>query len=470
MKKSILEKGKLPPQALELEDAVLGALMIDKKSIIEIDFLDYSMFYKESNKLIFKAITDLYVESNNIDILTVGNQLRKDGNLDLIGGDWHLIQLTQKLSSSAHIETHARIIVQKFIQRNLIDISSELTNDAYDETSDVLDLLDSAYTKLNSVTEQTIRKQETEFKDVISSVLDRGIKIYNGDIKAGISTPIRQLTDKSGGWRDTELIIMAARPGMGKTAFALKCAREAISNNIPTAFFSLEMSTEQLTARLLSMEYRIDNHKFNISGLDITDQSIISDGYKELSKLPLYIDDTASLTIEQFKIKAKRLKSKHDIGLIVLDYLQLMGSSNSKGNREQEISKISRGLKMIAKELKIPVIALSQLSRAVESRGGSKRPMLSDLRESGAIEQDADMVMFFYRPEYYGITEWDDYDNVQTVNEAEYIVAKNRNGALVRNRMRFEGKYTLFSDLEDDNTWDDNEFQELKTVDTDLAF
>jgi len=461
----ILQKGKIPPSAIDLEETVLGALLIDSRAILEIEFLKAQMFYKENHQLIFEEILRIYTSSDMVDLLTIANGLRKSGNLENVGGDYYLVGLSQKVASSAHIEFHARIIQQKYIQRKLITISSEIIEDSYDEEADVLESLDNAYTKLNEVAESSLQQKEALFSEVISDVLKRGVQIFNKEILPGVETPIVKLTNATGGWRDDELIIMAARPGMGKTSFALKCGLDAAKSNIPTAFFSLEMSRQKLTSRILSMEYKIDNDKFNKDGLDPDSADRLSLGYDELSKIPFYIDDSSTLTIEQFKLKAKRLKAKNNIKLIIVDYLQLMTAGGGKGNREQEISKISRGLKAIAMELKIPVIALSQLSRAVETRGGSKRPLLSDLRESGAIEQDSDMVMFFYRPEYYGITEWeDDYDREPCKGEAEYIVAKNRNGGLIRNRMKFEGRFTLFSDIEDNfhhpDDFDASEFRQ----------
>lgn len=447
-----VQRGKIPPQAVDIEVAVLGALLIDVRGITEMaDFLSPEMFYKEAHQIIFETIMEMYFENEGIDFITVSQRLKKKEKIDKIGGDYYLIELTKSVATSAHIEYHARIILQKYIQRSLIKNSSAIIENCYSDSSDVLEVLDHAYNHLNEVAEKSIQQQETPFPSIIRSQIEKGYKLYIGEIKAGIPTPIQQLTHKSGGWRDKELIIMAARPGMGKTSFALKAGIIAAEEGYPTAFFSLEMSKEQLTNRILSMEAKIDNGKFNISGLSEEDVTCAEAFEKKLSKIPFYIDDTAALTIEQFQIKAKRLRSKYGIRIIIVDYLQLMHSTAKKGNREQEISAISRGLKKVSMDLGIPVIALSQLSRAVETRGGNKRPMLSDLRESGAIEQDADMVMFFYRPEYYSIEEWDDYDNSPTAGQAEYIVAKNRNGGLVRNRMRFDAKYTLFSDLDQHN-------------------
>jgi replicative DNA helicase len=454
------EKGKLPPQAIELEEAILGAMMIDKKGIEDvIDILFTDVFYKPEHQLIYKSIFDLYRQNKPIDLLTISDDLVKIGKLQDAGGDMALINLTQKVSSSAHIEYHSRIVLQKYIQRKLIDSSAKTIEQSYRDNTDVFDSIDLAYNNLNEIAEIAIKKQEQSFGSYVDLVIDKGVKIYNKEITAGLKTPIKVLTEKTGGWRNSELIILAARPGMGKTSFALSCVLELAKQNIPVAFFSLEMSNEQLTSRLLSMEYKIDGKKFNNWGLNQDDYNTLQQ--KSIADIPLVIDDTASLSIEQFQVKAKRLKSKHNIQMIVVDYLQLMTSIGRNGSREQEISKISRGLKLVAKELDIPVIALSQLSRAVETRGGSKRPMLSDLRESGAIEQDADVVGFFFRPEYYGLTEWDDDTHENCIGQADISILKNRNGGLVQVRMNFEGRFTLFSDI-DNNNDDDNFFDEIK--------
>lgn len=456
-----ITEAKLPPQALKLEEAVLGGLLIDNKAMDEVgDILLAEMFYKKEHKLIYTAIMKLNSQSIPIDILTVSTELKKQGNLKDAGGDFYIISLTQSVSSSAHSEFHARIIIQKYIQRKLIENSNETINTAYKDTVDVFELLDKAYTGLNIISEKSIKTQNVLLKELIDIQINRGVKIYKGLIKAGLSTPIQKLTQKTGGWRNSELIIIAARPGMGKTAFAVLCALHTAKQKIPVVIFSLEMSKEKLTDRILSMEAKIPSDKFNIEGLNEADMKLITPVQSRLKQLPLHIDDDANLTITQFQVKAKRLVNKFGIQLIIVDYLQLMSSSGKGTNREQEISKISRGLKITAKELNIPIIALSQLSRAVETRGGSKRPLLSDLRESGAIEQDADIVGFLYRPEYYNITEWDEYYNEPTENQAEYIIAKNRNGGLVRNRMKFEGKFTLFSDLEDEFDFEKTHKQE----------
>lgn len=445
------EKGRIPPQAIELEESLIGAILIDRSAISDaLHLISEDQLYKEEHKLIFAAVQELYLSGESVDILTVANKLRKKGELDLVGGEYNLIQLSQKVSSTAHLEYHARIITQKYIQREIIKNASELISLAFDETSDVFDLIDTAYNQLNTVAEVSIKPEEALIGTLIDGQITKARMIGKGEIKPGIPTPIRLKTEKMGGWRGSELIILAARPGMGKTALAISYGMHAARLGHPTAFFSLEMSKEQLTNRIISSEARIDSEKLTRLGLTEEEEARARKAVEPIRNTQFIIDDTPNISIERFQIEAKRMKKKYSVKMIIVDYLQLMTAGGSKGgNREQEISKISRGLKGVAKELNIPVIALSQLSRALESRSGHKRPMLSDLRESGAIEQDADIVEFIYRPEYYGMDDWDDYGGAPSFNEAEYIVAKNRNGGLTRNRMKFEKQFTQFSDIDD---------------------
>ncbi|MBT8267706.1 MAG: replicative DNA helicase [Bacteroidia bacterium] len=448
-----LEKGKIPPQALDLEEVVLGAMMIDKKGVDEvIDILSPDAFYKEAHQYIFEAIYKLFESSEPIDLLTVSAQLRKDKKLDLVGGDFYLISLTQKVSSSAHIEFHARIILQKFIQRSLIKISNEIIEDSYDESQDVFDLLDKAEAKLYEVTQGNIKKSSETAQELVIQAKRKIEEISNKEGLSGIPSGFDKVDRVTSGWQDSDLIIIAARPGMGKTALTLSMARNiSVNQDIPVAFFSLEMSSVQLITRLISSETGLSSEKLRTGRLEKHEWEQLNVKVKALEKAPLFIDDTPSLSIFDLRAKARRLKSKHDIQLIVVDYLQLMttGSSQKGGNREQEISMISRNLKALAKELSVPVIALSQLSRAVETRGGSKRPILSDLRESGAIEQDADIVSFIYRPEYYKIDEWDDEERTPTEGQAELIIAKHRNGGLDNIRLKFIGHLGKFDNLDD---------------------
>lgn len=450
-----LEKGKLPPQVTDFEEAVLGAMMIDKKGIDEvIDILQPDAFYKEGHKYIFEAIDQLFVGNQPIDLLTVSAQLRKNAKLDLAGGDAYLVSLTQKISSSAHIEFHSRVILQKFIQRSLIRISNEIIEDAYDETTDVFDLLDKAEAKLYEVTQGNIKKSSETAQSLVAQAKKRIEEISTKEGLSGLPTGFHKLDELTSGWQPSDLIIIAARPGMGKTAFVLSMARNiAIEAGAGVAFFSLEMSSVQLITRLISSETGLSSEKLRTGKLEKHEWEQLNVKVKDLERAPLFIDDTPSLSIFDLRAKARRLASQYGIKLIVIDYLQLMtagGSQKGGGNREQEISTISRNLKALAKELDIPVIALSQLSRAVETRGTSKRPLLSDLRESGAIEQDADIVSFIYRPEYYKIEEWDDEFRSPTAGQAEFIVAKHRNGGLDNIRLKFLGMYGKFDNLDED--------------------
>ncbi|WGH76021.1 replicative DNA helicase [Tenacibaculum tangerinum] len=446
-----LEKGKLPPQALELEEAVLGAMMIDKKGIDEvIDILHPEAFYDRRHQEIYEAIYSLFQNSEPIDLLSVSNQLKKNGKLDLAGGDFYLIGLTQKVASSAHIEFHSRIILEKFIQRKLITISSEIIENAYDETVDVFDLLDDAEAKLFEVTQGNLKKGAERADSLVQQSINKIQEISTKEGMSGLATGFTKLDALTSGWQPTDLIIIAARPGMGKTAFVISMAKNmAIDFGHPVALFSLEMSSVQLITRMISSETGLTSEKLRKGNLEPHEWEQLNVKVKKLSDAPIFIDDTPALSIFDLRAKARRLVSQHGVKILVIDYLQLMTAGGAGGNREQEISTISRNLKALGKELNVPVIALSQLSRAVETRGGSKRPLLSDLRESGAIEQDADIVSFIYRPEYYGMTEWDDDDHSPCEGQGEFIVAKHRNGGLDNIRLKFTGHLAKFSDLEE---------------------
>ena len=447
-----LQQGRIPPQALELEEAVLGAMLIDKKGVDEvIDILQPDAFYKTAHQKIFEAIFQLFHDSQPVDLLTVSSELRKKGKLETVGGEFYLVQLSQRVASSAHIEFHARIILQKFIQRSLIKISNEIIESSYKESTDVFDLLDEAESKLYDITQGNIKKSSESAQSLVIEAKKRIEEISKRDGLSGVSTGFEKLDKLTSGWQPSDLIIIAARPGMGKTALTLSMARNiAVTKQIPVAFFSLEMSSVQLITRLISAETGLSSEKLRTGKLADHEWQQLNVKVTDLEKAPLFIDDTPSLSIFDLRAKSRRLSSQHGIKLIVVDYLQLMtaGTSTKSGNREQEISTISRNLKALAKELNIPVIALSQLSRAVETRGGTKRPMLSDLRESGAIEQDADIVSFIYRPEYYNIDEWDDDERSPSEGQAELIVAKHRNGGLDNIRLKFIGHLGKFEDLD----------------------
>jgi replicative DNA helicase len=444
--------GKLPPQAVDLEEAVLGALMLDKEALTDvIDILKKDSFYKEDHQKIYEAILDLFQKSEPIDILTVTQELKKRGELEIIGGPFYIAQLTNRVASSANVEFHARIISQKHIQRELIKISSDTIKKAYDETIDVFDLLDGAEAKLFEVAEGNIRRSYEDMHKLLHKAMKQLEIISKSDGTSGVPTGFANLDRVTGGFQKSDMIVLAARPGMGKTAFVLSLARNAaVDYKKGVALFSLEMSSLQLVNRLISSETEIAGEKLKKGNLEPYEWEQLNARIGKLTNAPIYINDTPGLSVFELRAQCRRLKAEKDIQMVIIDYLQLMTASvEGKGNREQEISAISRAVKGIAKELDIPVIALSQLSRAVETRGGDKRPQLSDLRESGAIEQDADMVMFIYRPEYYGITA--DEDGNSTQGMGELIIAKHRNGSTEDVKIRFQNHLAKFVNWDNDN-------------------
>ena len=428
--------GKIPPQAKELEEAILGAIMLEKGAFdTVVEILKPECFYVDANQRIFKAMQSLAVKSLPIDLLTVVEELKFKEDLELVGGPYYITRLTNAVVSSANIDTHARIVLQKFIQRELIRISGEIIGDAYEDSTDVFDMLDVAESKLFEITNNHLRKNFDDIETVLIKTIHRieDMRLRQDDI-TGVPTGFPTLDKITYGWQPTDLIVLAARPSVGKTAFALNLARSAAMHPTkPTAvgFFSLEMSSSQLVQRILSAESEIHLEKIARGKLeDYEMRQLYDKGINKLSKAPIFIDDSAALNILELRAKCRRLKNKHNIGMIIIDYLQLMsGSADRNSNREQEISKISRDLKGLAKELQVPIIALSQLSREVEKRKESNKiPQLSDLRESGAIEQDADMVLFLYRPEYHDITTNEHGES----NKGDTFVkiAKHRNGSL----------------------------------------
>lgn len=455
---SSLMYGKIPPQAKDLEDAVLGAIMLEKSAFdTVVEILKPECFYVEANQRIFRSMQGLQQKSMPIDLLTVVEELKFREELDLVGGPYYVTRLTNAVVSSANIEIHARIILQKFIQRELIRISGEIIGDAYEDSTDVFDLLDDAESKLFDITNNHLRRDYESIDTVLVKTIQRieDLRTRAEDI-TGVPSGFKNLDKITYGWQSTDLIILAARPSVGKTAFALNLARNAAlhkPNGTPVAFFSLEMSSGQLVQRILSAESEIWLEKISRGRLEEHEmKQLYKKGIEPLSSAPIHIDDTAALNIFELRAKCRRLKSKHQIGLIIIDYLQLMSGTgdNRNGNREQEISKISRDLKGLAKELNVPIIALSQLSREVEKRGakdGQKIPQLSDLRESGAIEQDADMVMFLYRPEYYDITA----NELGESNKGETLIriAKHRNGQL--DTIKLKALLHIQKFVEDDN-------------------
>ena len=431
--------GKVPPQAKDLEEAVLGAIMLEKNAFdTVIEILKPECFYVDAHQRIFNAMQGLANKSQPIDILTVAEELRSREELEMVGGPYYVTKLTNTVVSSANIDAHARIVLQKFIQRELIRISGEIIGDAYEDSTDVFDLLDDAESKLFEITNNHLRKDYNSIDTVLVNTIKRieDLRQRNEDV-TGVPSGFSGLDRVTYGWQNSDLIILAARPAVGKTAFALNLARNAVmhpTKPTPVALFSLEMSAGQLVQRILSAESEIWLEKISRGKMEEHEmKQLYAKGIQRLSQAPLFIDDTPALNIFELRAKCRRLKNKHNIGMIIIDYLQLMSGSGDgrNSNREQEISSISRNLKGLAKELNVPIIALSQLSRAVEQRGakeGSRVPQLSDLRESGAIEQDADMVMFLYRPEYYDMNTNAEGENIKGLTEVK--IAKHRNGTL----------------------------------------
>lgn len=444
-----LDMGKVPPQALDVEEAVLGALLLEPNAAADVlDSIIPECFYKESNRKIFKAISALSLRHEPVDIFTVAEELKKTDDLEVIGGPFYLSQLTSKIGAAAHIDYHVKILLQKYIQRELITISYEVQKDSFDDSIPVDDLLDSTQQKFFSLAERNMKRETQPIQEVINNALEEIEKYQERtDGLSGVTSGFTGIDRYTLGWQPSDLIIVAARPAMGKTAFVLTMARNmSVEHNVPVAFFSLEMSSLQLVKRLLVSETGLSSEQIR-GGKKLADHEMVqlNERIKDLTKAPLYIDDTPSLSIYEFRSKARRLVRSSGVKLIIIDYLQLMtGPPELRGMREQEVSNISRSLKSIAKELNIPIIALSQLSRAVETRGGNKKPQLSDLRESGAIEQDADLVLFIHRPDYYGLQE-----DLAMQGLAEIIIAKHRNGSTGEVKMKFRANEARFTDADD---------------------
>ena len=444
-------EGTIPPQSIELEQAVLGALMLERDAIIDVqEYVKAETFYLEEHRTIFRAIQALSVEMKAIDLYTVTERLKSQRELQKVGGAAYLAELTQKVASAAHIEFHAKIIAQKYVQRELIRSATEIERRSYDDEVDVTELIGFAEQEIFRVSEGNVKRSVQVASDILRKALQQIEEAsktageYNG-VRSGF-TDIDAVTL---GWQPSDLIIIAARPSMGKTAFVLTMARNmCVELKTPVAFFSLEMSSVQLMNRLIVAETQLNSKDLRTGNLTPAQWTHLESQTVELGRSPLYIDDTPALSVYEFRSKARRLKTQHDIQLIIIDYLQLMTASTpeTRGNREQEVSLISRTLKAIAKELNVPIIALSQLSRNVENRGGSKRPQLSYLRESGAIDQDADVVAFIHRPEYYGLTT--DENNMPTAGMAEIIIAKHRNGEVTDVPLRFIKEQAKFADAD----------------------
>lgn len=450
---AFMMNGKIPPQAIEIEESVLGALLLDQNAITNaIDILRQEYFYLEAHQHIYRAISILFRDGNPVDLLSVADQLKKDGRFDEIGGLTKLVSLTNRITSAAHIEYHVRILSEKYIQRELIRVSTETLKDSYDDTVDVLNLLDRTETKFLEINDSNFKSDFHSMDVLLSNTLKEIEANQNSqDETMGVVTGFNDLDARTGGFQKGTLLILAARPAMGKTALALTMARNmAVDFNKPVAIFSLEMTASELMSRLIAAESGIDAKKFKLKGeLQDWEKEQLRNKTNALAHAPMYIDDNPGLTIFELRAKCRRLKQKYDIQMVFIDYLQLMSGGETMkigGNREQEISYISRQLKALSKEIGVPIMALSQLSRAVETRGGSKRPQLSDLRESGAIEQDADMVMFVYRPSYYGI---DVENGMSTEGLAKLIIAKHRSGEPGDVNLRFVERFVRFENMYD---------------------
>ncbi|MBO7463304.1 MAG: replicative DNA helicase [Bacteroidales bacterium] len=442
--------GRIPPHDIELEEVVLGAMMLEQGAEIDVlNILTKDSFYKEANAKIFDAILKLSTSQQPIDIYTVVEQLSKNGTLEEVGGAYYVASLTEKVGSAAHLEFHARILQQKFIQRQLIKIATEIEDRAYDKTSDVDDLLQFSEKSIFDLANGTIKTQTKDMKTVLKEVYDHieeAAKRTDG--LSGVPSGFTQLDHVTQGWQNSDMIVVAARPAMGKTAFILSMARNMVVNHkVPVLIFSLEMSAMQLINRIIISETEISSDKIRTGKLGEQEWSHFEAKVKYLEDAPLFIDDTAAISLFELRSKCIRMKLQHNIGIVMIDYLQLMtGPEEVRGNREQEVSTISRGIKQLAKELNVPIIALSQLSRNTVARGGSLRPQLNDLRDSGAIEQDADIVCFIHRPEYYGITQID--DNTPTQGLGQIIIAKHRNGAVCDVNLRFRAEFARFEEFD----------------------
>ena len=460
--------GKLPPQALELEESVIGAMMIEKDAFNTVaDLLRPESFYADKHRFIFEAIRSLAAKEAPVDVLSVAEELKRSGKLELAGGIIYLSELTRRVASAAHLHYHAQIVAQKATARDLITMACQIEEKGYDETQDVNDLVEEATAKIFEISQRAQKRDVTHIYPVISEAFERMHKAAKNDGNiSGIPSGFNALDKITSGWQKSDLVIIAARPAMGKTAFVLSMAKNmAVDFKVPVAIFSLEMSNVQLVNRLIMNVCEIEGSKIRNGRLTQSEWDRLENQINVLREAPIYVDDTPGLSVYELQSKARKLVKEHGIQIIIIDYLQLMNANGSSfGSREQEVSIISRNLKGLAKELDIPVIALSQLSRAVEKRDSSnsnvdgKKPLLSDLRESGAIEQDADMVCFIHRPEYYKL--YDDGNGKDLRGLGQIIVAKHRNGATDEIWLRFIGKYTRFQN--EDAAYDSDMYEGIQ--------
>ncbi len=452
----LLENGKIMPQALDIEEALLGAIMMEKDSYIKVaESLFPEIFYKTQHQTIFGAIQNLFQRSEPIDLLSVTQELKRVGKLEIIGGAYHLAQLTYKVASAAHIEYYARVLMQKYLQREIIGICSATIKDAFEEGVDVFDLTEIATRSIYDIVQKVTRAREKDIQTLIKQTIQEMRDASEKKGLTGVPSGLLEIDKITNGWQKSHFIILAARPGMGKSALMVTFAKNAaIEYGKRVAIFSLEMTSQDVIKRFLSAITNISLDKINKGALAEYELIQISEKTKHLDNVSLFIDDTPSLSLIELRAKARRLKEQHNIDLIVIDYLQLMSNREKNSintNREQEISGISRGLKSLAKELDIPIIALSQVNRAVEKEKENKMPRLSDLRESGSLEQDSDMVFLIYRPEYYTKDDTEpEWKNMALIN-----IAKNRHGKTTEIKLRFNGQYSSFHDVDDIDYFND---------------
>ncbi len=444
MSKSEPKTDRIPPQDIDAEMAVLGAMFIENEAVGKaVEILDESAFYRTAHQKIFKAAYNLYEERQPVDVITLADKLQKSGDLEAVGGNYYLIQLAEKVPSAANVEYHAKIVLEKSLLRKLLSVSTSIATRCYESTHDVHDLVDSAEKEIFTLSERRLRKGFASIYPILQDTFEK-IELYHhtkGGV-TGVSTGFSRLDELTSGFQNSDLIIVAGRPSMGKTAFCLNIARNAaVKHNAGVGIVSLEMASYQLAMRMLCAEAKVDSHLVRTGKLPPNLWSNLSLAVGQLAEAPIYVDDTPAQSILEIKAKSRRLKYEKDVKMLVIDYLQLIRGPKRADSRQQEISEISQSLKALAKELDVPVVALSQLSRAVESRGGDKRPQLSDLRESGAIEQDADVVLFIYRPAAYGIVE------PERENIAEIIIGKQRNGPIGTVELVFKHEFVSFEDL-----------------------
>ena len=439
-----MELGKVPPHDLEAEQAIIGSMLTDRDAVISaIEILKEEDFYREDNKAIYSAILNLYNRAEPIDIITVKAELESMGKFDQVGGLEYLAELPEKVPTTANAMKYIKLVEEKSVLRNLIKTANEIIELGYNPTEDVEDIMEGAEKKIFDIMQDKDKKGYAPIKDVLVDSFTKLEELYNRKQHiTGVPSGFTELDYKTAGFHGSDLVLIAARPAMGKTAFALNiAANAAVKANVPVAVFSLEMSKEQLVNRVLCSEAMVDSNKVRTGKLDENDWAKLASAIGPLSEADIYIDDTPGISVMEIRTKCRKLKLEKNIGMVVIDYLQLVQGSNKRnGSREQEISEISRSLKILAKEIGVPVIALSQLSRAVEQRP-DHRPMLSDLRESGAIEQDADIVMFLYRDDYYN-------QDSEKKDIAEVIIAKHRGGSTGTVELLWLGNYTKFVNLE----------------------